>query len=186
MEFSQVSLICSGAIFAISSDRRTCDDRQVFTYVNLSTTRPVGPLRGSANSRMWQSLFFGGFLPCLALSPVVFALTWWRAGRASGWSALAGLALATVFFLVGFACLRLVMSYPASVQLAGALAIFFVQVLLLFALADVIGSTAWLNTRAFALGGLVGAIAWQAGQATIVLRSRRLIYPDVVMPGESV
>lgn len=134
---------------------------------------------------MWRSLFFGGVLPCLALSPVVFTLTWWGAGSASAWSALAGLALATVFFLVGFASLRLVMSCPSFVHIAGALAVFFTQVLLLFALVDVIASTAWLNTRAFALGCLLGAIAWQAGQATTVLRARRLTYPDVVMPGDT-
>lgn len=165
-------------------DRRTCDDRQVFTYVNLVTTSPTVFSRRSADADMWQSLFFGGVLPCLALSPVVLALTWWAAGSASGWSALAGLVLAMVFFLVGFASLRLVMSCPAFVQIAGALGVFFAQVLLLFALVDVIADTAWLNTRAFALGCLLGVIAWQAGQATTVLRARRLTYPDVVMPGD--
>ncbi|WP_168583452.1 hypothetical protein [Gephyromycinifex aptenodytis] len=117
------------------------------------------------------------------LSPVVFAMGWWQGGEAMAWSAFSGLGLAGIFFLVGFASLRLVLSTPSFVQLSGALGVFFLQVLLLLALVDVIGTMSWLNTRAFALGALCGALAWQAGQAFVVLRGRRPIYPDVVMPG---
>lgn len=131
---------------------------------------------------MWRSLLLGGVLPCLACAPIVFVVAWPLAGITAAWSALGGLAVATIFFLVGFASLRLVLATPSFTQVVGALAVFFIQVLALLALVDVIGAVEGLHGRAFAIGGLVGALAWQAGQAVVVLRSRRPIYPDARLP----
>jgi len=153
-------------------------------HVKLSTTTPPRLARGAAASTAWRPLLLGGILPCLALAPVVGLGGWALVGALAGWSALGGLGLATAFFLLGFACLRLVLAAPDSVQVAGAVGVFFLQVLGLLALVDLVGDMPMLATRPFALGGLVGALAWQAGQAYVVLRVRVPTYSGLRMPGD--
>ena len=149
----------------------------------LSTTTPVRSARGAAASTAWRPLLLGGVLPCLTLAPVVGLGGWALHGPLAGWSALAGLALATAFFLLGFGCLRVVLAAPNHTQVAGAVGVFFLQVLVLFGLLDVLGDVPMLSGRALAVGGLVGALAWQAGQAWVVLRVRLLSYAGP-MPGD--
>ncbi|WP_141397174.1 hypothetical protein [Mobilicoccus massiliensis] len=150
----------------------------------MTTTRARTSRRAAA-STMWRPLLAGGLVPCLGLAPVAGVVGWTMGGSPTASSALFGLGLATLFFLVGFACLRLVLAGPASGQMAGALGVFFVQVFLLLGLVDVIEAVPGLDGRAFAVGGLVAALAWQAGQAWAVLRTRRLTYGDLEMPGDA-
>lgn len=154
------------------------------SHVLFSTTTPSRTARGAAASTAWRPLLLGGILPCVALAPVVGLGGWAFHGPLAGWSALGGLGLATAFFLLGFGCLRVVLAAPSFTQVAGAVGVFFLQVLLLLGLIDVLGDMPLLSGRAFALGGLAGALAWQAGQAWVVLRVRVLSYTGT-MPGDA-
>ncbi|GMA38706.1 hypothetical protein GCM10025883_07510 [Mobilicoccus caccae] len=115
---------------------------------------------------------------------MVAGLAYWLGGTATLLSALFGLALATVFFVVGLAALRLVLASALSMQMIGALAVYAAQVLVLFALLDVLASVTGLQGRPFALGALVGVIAWQTGQVFVLMRRRTLVYSGP-MPGET-
>lgn len=149
-----------------------------------TTSRPPAGLRRRRRVGPWGALLVGGLAPSLALLVPTAAVAWAVAGRPAATSAAGGLLIATVFFLVGFGALRLVLSGPAFTQLAAALGVYGLQVLALLALVDVVPSAPGFHPRAFAAGGLVGALAWQAGQVTVLLRARRPVYPDLVMPGE--
>lgn len=149
-----------------------------------TTSRAPSAPRRRRRSGVWGSLLLGGVLPCLLLLAPTAAVAWCLGGSPAATSAAGGLLLTTLFFVVGFGALRLVLAGPAFGQLGFALGVYGLQVLALLALVDVVPAAPGFHARAFAAGGLVGALAWQAGQVTALLRGRHPIYPDVRLPGE--
>jgi len=126
----------------------------------------------------------GALVPSVVAVPVITGIAWaWR-GEHGALSALVGALVALVIFGVGLLAIRKVVEGQPAFSIAGALVVYFGQLIaVLFVIVALRGAT-WLDGRAFAAAVLAEGLVWQMGQITGFLRGRHQIYdyPSVQSP----
>jgi len=117
-------------------------------------------------------------LPMVLAAPVIVAV-FWVTGQARGaLAALLGVVVSVVFFASGLYVMgRVVKAGPLSV-LAGALAVYFGQVIFLGVVILSLSGAAWLDGTAFGLSVLAVALIWQLSQVLAFVRLRKPVYDD--------
>ena len=121
-------------------------------------------------------------IPMVATAPVIVAVFWvTRQGRGA-LAALLGVAIAIVFFASGLYVMgRVAKANPLSV-LAGALAVYFGQVIFLGVVILSLSGAHWLDGTAFGLSVLAVALIWQLSQVRAFMRLRKPVYDEPVEP----
>jgi ATP synthase protein I len=98
-----------------------------------------------------------------------------------GLAALLGVCVALVFFAGGlYVMKRVTNANPISV-LAGALAVYFGQVIFLGLVILSLSTAHWLDGQAFGLSILAVALVWQLAQVVAFLRLRQPVYDEVAV-----
>jgi ATP synthase protein I len=126
----------------------------------------------------------GAVLPSLVALPVITGIGWvWR-GRQGTLSALVGALVALVIFEVGLIAIKAVVDGPPALSMAGALVVYFGQLIAVLFVIVLLRDASWLDGRAFAAAVLAEGLVWQIGQVTGFLRGRHQIYdgPSVENP----
>lgn len=125
---------------------------------------------------------YGGGLSLLA-AILCGAVGYIAVDRAAGTGALLGGLVAVVAFLAGTWAISLVLEHLPGIEIAGALALFLVQLLLLVSAVLVMREMSWINVRAAAFGLLIAGLAYQIGQVWAFLTAR-MVAIDVALPGD--
>ncbi|MEO6143036.1 MAG: hypothetical protein ABIP19_03580 [Dermatophilaceae bacterium] len=123
-------------------------------------------------------------VPSLVAVPVIAAVAWaWRGGHGS-LSALVGALVAFVIFGVGLVAIKMVVDGQPGLSLAGAIVVYFGQLIAVVFVIVLLRGASWLDGRAFAGAVLAEGLIWQIGQITGFLRGRHQIYdgPSVESP----
>lgn len=126
----------------------------------------------------------GAMVPSLVAVPVIAAVAWaWRGGHGS-LSALVGALVAFVIFGVGLVSIKMVVDGQPGLSLAGAIVVYFGQLIAVVFVIVLLRGASWLDGRAFAGAVLAEGLIWQIGQITGFLRGRHQIYdgPSVESP----
>lgn len=108
---------------------------------------------------------------------------WVLQGPAAGLSALIGGGIALAAFTSGIWGIGLLLTHLPGAEVAGALALFLIQVLVLVSAVLLIQDQAWLPPRAAAVGLFATALAHQIGLVTGYLGCRTQIL-DTPLPGD--
>lgn len=117
-------------------------------------------------------------IPMAAAAPVIVLLCWVTRQARGGLAALLGVLVAVLFFAGGlYAMKRLANGNPMTL-LAGALAVFFGQVLFLGLVILAFRGADWLDGKAFALSVLAVSLVWQTSQIVAFTRQRRPLYDE--------
>jgi ATP synthase protein I len=118
----------------------------------------------------------GAVAPSLVAIPVITVLAWARRGEPGALSALIGAFVAFAIFGVGlFAITKVVDGHP-GLTMAGALVVYFGQLIALLFVIVLVRDASWLDGRVFAGGVVAEGLVWQVGQITGFLRGRHQIY----------
>lgn len=129
-------------------------------------------------------MFRWAMVPSLVAVPVIAAVAWaWRGGHGS-LSALVGALVAYVIFGVGLVSIKMVVDGQPGLSLAGAIVVYFGQLIAVVFVIVLLRGSGWLDGRAFAGAVLAEGLIWQIGQITGFLRGRHQIYdgPSVESP----
>ncbi len=100
-------------------------------------------------------------------------------------AALLGGLIAIGAFTAGIWGIGLVLNHLPGIEIAGALAVFLIQLLVMVSVVVLVQDQDWLDSRAAALGLFATALAHQIGLVTGYLGARTLII-DTPLPGDSV
>lgn len=128
---------------------------------------------------MHRSALAGGLLVAV-LTAVVLGLMRGPGGAAA---AAIGAAISLLAFVSGTWGVGRLLDHLPGAEVAGALALFLVQLLLLVSAVLVVREQAWLDSRSTAIGLFATALGYQVGQVRGFLRSRTLIV-DTPLPGD--
>lgn len=124
----------------------------------------------------------GGGLGFLAAA-LCALVGWLVADLATGLSAFLGGGVAVAAFLLGTWAISLVLEHLPGVEVAGALALYLIQLLLLVSAVLIMRELSWINVRAAAFGLLIAGLAYQIGQVWAFLTAR-MVAVDVALPGD--
>lgn len=148
-----------------------------------SHTLPGGAvmrLSSAPMTRMSQT----GLLASAAVLPLAGVVGGVLRGSAGALGALAGAAACTAIFWLGHVALQWCLEkWPSGASMAAALAIYFIQMYLMFPLFLVLTSVTALDTGALGVSALVAAVAWLVGHVVGFVQGRTPAY-DVRLPGE--
>lgn len=147
----------------------------------MTATATPRPARTSVLPAV-RPMLLGGLLPALPVVVLVPLLAWAAAGGWAAVSALVGAVVSVVVFALGVVGIRGVLAGPTATTMAGAFAVFVVQLVLLGAVIWSLGQTTWLQIVPLAVGFLVAGLVFQAGLVVGYLRTRAAL--DVELPGE--
>ncbi|MCA0336775.1 MAG: hypothetical protein LCH66_07885 [Actinobacteria bacterium] len=103
------------------------------------------------------------------LAAVLAPLLW---GLSALWSAVTATVVTALFFVIGVLGIRAVIGGAPGLSLAGAFVVYLGQLILLAAALLALSRTGWIHGRAFALGAIVQALAWQVGLVMGFARAR--------------
>lgn len=142
---------------------------------STAPTRPrLSPLR---------SMLLGGLVPTAPLVALVPLLTWAAAGSWAAVSALLGAVISLAVFVLGVVGIRGVLAGPTTTTMAGAFAVFVLQMGVLAAVIWSLGQTTWLEVVPLAIAFIIVGLVFQAGLVVGYLRSRSTL--DVTLPGDA-
>jgi ATP synthase protein I len=131
---------------------------------------------GAAQVPPFAAMLRATVLPMVATAPVVVAVFWIANGTRGGLAALLGVVVAVAFFAGGLYVMgRVVKADPLSV-LAGALAVYFGQVIFLGVVILSLSRASWLDGTSFGLSVLAVALIWQILQVVAFVRMRKPVY----------
>ena len=131
---------------------------------------------GPAYGPPFAAMLRGALIPTVATAPVIVLAFWITSHARGGLAALLGVVIAVVFFAGGLYVIeRVINSNPLTV-LAGALAVFFGQVVFLGFVILVLSGADWLDGRSFGLSMLAVALIWQLSQVVVFIRLRKPVY----------
>jgi ATP synthase protein I len=117
-------------------------------------------------------------IPTVCTTPVIVLGFWAARGTRGGLAAILGVLIAVTFFASGlYVMKRVTNANPLSV-LAGALAVYFGQVIFLGVVILSLSSAAWLDGKAFGLSVLAVALIWQVAQVVAFTRTRKPVYDE--------
>jgi len=144
----------------------------------------AGPTPVMTRHEPFAAMLRGAVLASVAAVPVITLIAWvWR-GEHGALSALVGTLVSLVIFGAGLLAIKAVVDGPPAFSMAGALVVYFGQLIaVLFVIVALRGAT-WLDGRAFAAAVLAEGLVWQVGQITGFVRGRHQIYdgPSVETP----
>ena len=124
----------------------------------------------------FAAMLRGAMAPSLVAVPVITAIAWaWRGERGS-LSALVGALVAFVIFGVGLVSIKMVVDGHPGFSLAGAIVVYFGQLIAVVFVIVLLRGASWLDGRAFAGAVLAEGLIWQIGQINGFLRGRHQIY----------
>ena len=124
----------------------------------------------------FAAMIRGAMVPSLVAVPVITAIAWaWR-GEHGSLSALVGALVAFVIFGVGLVSIKMVVDGQPGFSLAGAMVVYFGQLIAVVFVIVLLRGVSWLDGRAFAGAVLAEGLVWQIGQVTGFLRGRHQIY----------
>lgn len=132
----------------------------------------------------FAAMLRGAVVPSLLAVPVITGIAWaWR-GEHGALSALVGALVAFVIFGVGLFAIKKVVDGQPGFSMAGAMVVYFGQLIALLFVIILLRDASWLDGRAFAGAVLAEGLVWQIGQITGFLRGRHQIYdrPSVETP----
>ncbi len=144
----------------------------------MTTTAPP---RAAARTPL-RSMLVGGLVPALPVLVLLPLLAWAAAGHWAAVSALLGAVISLAVFVLGVVGIRGVLAGPTATTMAGAFAVFVLQMVVLAAVIWSLGQTTWLQVVPLAIGFIVVGLVFQAGLVVGYLRSRSAL--DVTLPGE--
>jgi ATP synthase protein I len=117
-------------------------------------------------------------IPMAAAVPVIVAAFWITRANRGGLAALLGACIVVVFFASGLYVMgRVTNANPLSV-LAGAIAVYFGQVVFLGVVILTLSGVHWLDDMAFGLSVLAVALIWQVCQIRAFMRLRQRVYDE--------
>lgn len=123
-------------------------------------------------------MMYGAVAPSLAAVPVITGIAWaWR-GESGAVSALLGTLVAVVIFGIGLVAIKLVVDGEPAFSLAGAMVVYFGQVILVAFVIVLLRGVSWLDGRSFAAAVVAEGLVWQIGQIAGFLRARHQIYDE--------
>lgn len=123
-------------------------------------------------------------VPSLVAVPVITGIAWaWR-GEPGTRSALVGALVAFVIFGVGFVAIKMVVDGQPAFSMAGAMVVYFGQLIAVLFVIVLLRGASWLDGRAFAAGVVAEGLVWQIGLIAGFLRGRHPVYegPSVEPP----
>ncbi|HEY5249028.1 MAG TPA: hypothetical protein VIJ15_11345, partial [Dermatophilaceae bacterium] len=100
-----------------------------------------------------------------------------------GLAALLGVVVAVVFFAGGLYAMKKLTNANPLTLLAGALAVFFGQVIFLGFVILAFRGAGWLDGDAFGLSVLAVSVVWQVSQVVVFMRLRKPVYDEPVLIG---
>jgi hypothetical protein len=127
-----------------------------------------------------RSMLVGGLVPTLPLVVLVPLLTWAAAGEWAAVSALLGSVISIVVFVLGVVGIRGVLAGPTATTMAGAFAVFVLQLAVLAVVIWSLAQTTWLQVVPLVVAFVVVGLVFQAGLVVGYLRARAEL--DVTMP----
>ncbi|OLT43453.1 hypothetical protein BJF86_01300 [Serinicoccus sp. CNJ-927] len=119
-----------------------------------------------------RTMLVAGLAGSLPLVVVVPLLAWAAAGEWAGVSALIGAVLSVVVFALGVVGIRGVLAGPTASTMAGAFAVFVVQMAALAGVIWALGQTAWLVIVPLVVAFVLVGLGFQVGLVVGYLRSR--------------
>jgi hypothetical protein len=123
----------------------------------------------------------GAVVSSLLAVPVVTGIAWaWR-GHHPARSALVGALVAFVIFGVGFVAIKMVVDGQPGFSMAGAMVVYFGQLIAVLFVIVMLRGASWLDGRAFAAGMVTEGLVWQVGLIAGFLRGRHPIYDGPVV-----
>jgi ATP synthase protein I len=121
-------------------------------------------------------MLHGALVPSVVAVPVLTGVALvWRGGHGA-LSAMVGALVALVIFGVGLLAIRKVVDGHPALSIAGAMVVYFGQLIAVLFVIVVLRDATWLDGRAFAAAVLAEGLIWQIGQITGFLRGRHQIY----------
>src|SRR5665648_157289 len=137
-------------------------------------TAPQAP--GPAYGPPFAAMLRGGLSSTVATAPVIVLGFWITSHARGGLAALLGVVIAVVFFAGGLHVMKRVINSNPLMVLAGALGVFFGQVIVLGFVMLVLSGADWLDGRSFGLSMLAVALVWQLSQVVAFIRMRKPVY----------
>jgi ATP synthase protein I len=131
---------------------------------------------GRAYGPPFAAMLRGALSSMVATAPVIVLAFWITSHARGGLAALLGVVIAVVFFAGGLSVMKRVINSNPLTVLAGALAVFFGQVILLGFVILVLSGADWLDGRSFGLAMLAVALVWQLSQVVVFIRLRKPVY----------
>lgn len=119
-----------------------------------------------------RTMLVAGLAGSLPLVVVVPLLAWAAAGEWAGVSALIGAVLSVVVFALGVVGIRGVLAGPTASTMAGAFAVFVVQMAALAGVIWALGQTTWLVIVPLVVAFVLVGLVFQVGLVVGYLRSR--------------
>lgn len=116
--------------------------------------------------------------PTAAMAPIIVLVFWVTRQTRGGLAALLGVSIAVVFFASGLYVMKRVSNANPISVLAGALAVYFGQVIFLGVVILTLSDAAWLDGKAFGLSILAVALVWQLAQVVAFVRMRKPVYDE--------
>jgi ATP synthase protein I len=117
-------------------------------------------------------------VPVAVAAPVIVAVCWVTGQARGGLAAALGVVVAVIFFAGGLYALKRLANGNPMVLLAGALAVFFGQVIFLGVVILAFRGADWLDGKSFALAVLAVSLVWQTSQIVAFARVRRPVYDE--------
>jgi ATP synthase protein I len=131
---------------------------------------------GPAYGPPFAAMLRGALIATVATAPVIVLAFWITSHARGGLAALLGVVIAVVFFAGGLYVMKRVINSNPRMVLAGALAVFFGQVVFLGFVILVLSGADWLDGRSFGLSMLAVALIWQLSQVVVFIRLRKPVY----------
>lgn len=139
---------------------------------------------GARHASMFATMLRGAVVPAVLAVPVITGIVWaWRGERAV-LSALVGALVAFAIFFVGLLAIKLVVDDQPALSIAGAMVVYFGQLIAVIFVVVLLRGSSWLDGRVFAGAVIAEGLVWQIGLITGFLRGRQEIYDgrSVQMP----
>ncbi len=144
----------------------------------------ASPQQVKARRGPFAAMLRGAVGPSVVAVPVITAIAWaWR-GEYGSLSALVGALVAFVIFGIGLVAIKMVVDGQPAFTMAGALVVYFGQLIAVVFVLVLLRGSSWFDGRAFAAGVIAEGLVWQIGQITGFLRGRHQVYdgPPVQTP----
>jgi len=139
---------------------------------------------GPANEPPFGAMLRGALVPMLCTAPVIVLVSLLTRQARGGLAALLGAVIAVAFFAGGLYAMKKLTNANPLTLLAGALAVFFGQVIFLGFVILAFRGASWLDGTTFGLSVLAVSLVWQVSQVVVFVRLRKRVYDEPVdQPG---
>lgn len=144
---------------------------------------PRQPRRPAPGYPVVRAMHRSALAAALPVGVLTVVICWVVRGPDGAAAAAIGATIAVLAFVSGTWGVGLLLDHLPGAELAGALGLYLVQLLLLVSAVLLVRAQDWLDPWSAAAGLLATALAHQIGQVTGFLRSRTLLV-DTPLPGE--